>query len=50
MYWFDAIEDENEDRGVVFLIGKVKNKRNKEYETCLLEIKNIKREYFIIGN
>jgi DNA polymerase alpha subunit A len=43
-YWIDAMEY----KGVVYLIGKVYDKRNKKFESCCVIVNNMMRNLFVL--
>lgn len=50
-YWIDAIDDPQNSPGVVFLFGKILNKKEKKYESVCIKVTKILRDlYFVPTN
>ncbi|KAJ8955593.1 hypothetical protein NQ318_001423 [Aromia moschata] len=47
-YWWDAYEDPEKQRGVVFLFGKTYCERTKSYISCCVAVRNIDRRLFVL--
>ncbi|CAG8497514.1 9446_t:CDS:10, partial [Ambispora gerdemannii] len=46
MYWFDAFQTTK--NGVVFLFGKILNKKTNEYLSCSVTVRGLERSFFVL--
>nr|XP_023025122.1 DNA polymerase alpha catalytic subunit [Leptinotarsa decemlineata] len=47
-YWWDAYEDPEKQRGVVFLFGKTYCDKTKSFVSCCVAVRNISRRVFLL--
>ncbi|XP_018577548.1 DNA polymerase alpha catalytic subunit [Anoplophora glabripennis] len=47
-FWWDAYEDPEKQKGVVFLFGKTYSEKTKNYVSCCVAVRNIYRRLFLL--
>lgn len=47
-YWIDAVEDTYNNKGTVYMFGKVQKPGTDKYESCCVTVQNIERSMFFV--
>lgn len=47
-FWIDAVEDTYNNKGTVYMFGKVQKPGTDKYESCCVTVQNIERSMFFV--